>query len=309
MAESDGTASLMTPAKLANIKPHRSSTPAAWLDQMAADAGHMHLGRIAELCGMLAAQGARRDLGPLSARLAALGAALPQLDFSLLQPVSWWARTVGKGRSAGAGFAAQFEAADEAARALAAQVQSLQTGQQADAAAGERALLELEVEFRAIDKIIDQGARWLQDMRGKLKTRRAAIPPADAAGQQEIGEDAARCEILVVRLKALRAASTAAAHAHEQALATAGRRKALAQMLQQAMGSDVKAWRGRLSPLAASATGSAAPALDLEGPRTAHTELQICVQQAVADCAQLQAHEQSLAQALAALEQQLQAGA
>ncbi len=40
MADSDRTASLMTPSKLAQIKPKSAVSPAAWLNQMAADAGH-----------------------------------------------------------------------------------------------------------------------------------------------------------------------------------------------------------------------------------------------------------------------------
>ena len=39
----DRTASLMTPAKLAQMKPKAAVSPSAWLDQMAADAGHAHL--------------------------------------------------------------------------------------------------------------------------------------------------------------------------------------------------------------------------------------------------------------------------
>ena len=38
MADTDRTASLMTPSKLAQVKPRGPVSPAAWLDQMAADA-------------------------------------------------------------------------------------------------------------------------------------------------------------------------------------------------------------------------------------------------------------------------------
>ena len=37
MDESDRTASLMSPARLAQMKPKAATTPAAWLTQMAAD--------------------------------------------------------------------------------------------------------------------------------------------------------------------------------------------------------------------------------------------------------------------------------
>lgn len=53
MFEPDGTASLMSPAKLAQMKPKAAATPAAWLNQMAADEGHLHVRRIAELGDVL----------------------------------------------------------------------------------------------------------------------------------------------------------------------------------------------------------------------------------------------------------------
>ena len=47
--EQDRTASLMTPAKLAQFKPKPAASPAAWLDQMAADAGAINMLRLSEL--------------------------------------------------------------------------------------------------------------------------------------------------------------------------------------------------------------------------------------------------------------------
>ena len=49
----------------------------------------------------------------------------------------------------------------------------------------------------------------MQDMRTQLQQRHAAAA-ADPAAQQQVREDAARCEILVTRLKALRAISAMA---------------------------------------------------------------------------------------------------
>ena len=300
----DRTASLMTPAKLAQArKPRGAVSPAAWLDRMAADAGHQHVQRLRELQAELRGQLRLREHTPLAAALERLGQALAGLDFSLLQSRGWWARTTGKSRSAGAEFAVRFDATEEATRALASQVQALQKSQQAQAGAGDRALVEFEVEYRAVDKIIDQGARWLQDMRTQLKERLAQA--TDAQSQQAVRDDAARCEILVARLKLLRAAVTAAQQVHQQALAAAGRRTGLLQMLQQALASDVKAWHARLSPLAAAAAEDRVVSASLEGPTETHRELQLCVKQAQADCAQLQAQEQALGQSLDALGLQL----
>jgi hypothetical protein len=304
MADNDRTASLMTPSKLAQVKPKGPASPAAWLDQMAADAGHQHAQRLAELCKDLQAQAQRRDISPLISELARLGESLPRLDFGLLQTRSWWARATGKSRTAGAEFAGQFEQIEQVVRGLVAQAQAVQKSQQEKSPASDRAMLELEVEFRAIDKIIDQGARWLQDMRNQIKERQAA--PTDESGQQQIRDDAARCEILVGRLKALRAVSSAAQQAHQQGQGAAARRGSLSKLLQK-VSADVRAWQESVSTLATAAASAGAPSLKLDEPMESHRELQLRVKQAIADCTQLQGQEKAVTDSLDALGAQLEA--
>ena len=305
MDDHDRTASLMTPAKLAQVtKPKGPVSPAAWLDQMAADAGHPHVQRLAELRKELEARAPRPDISAASAALASLGEALPKLDFGLLQARGWWARTSGKSRTAGAEFSRQFEQIEEEAKAAVVQSQALQKLHQEQSISTERTLLEIEVEYRALDKIIDQGARWLQDMRNQLKTRQAA--GTDAAGAQQIKDDAARCEILVARLKLLRAVSSAALHSHQQGQAGLARRAALLQVMQQTA-SHVKTWINRISRLASVAGDSNSPALSVEEPMETHRELQLSVKQALTDCGQLRVQETGLHESLAALAAQLDA--
>jgi hypothetical protein len=298
----------MTPSKLAQASKARAQvSPAAWLDQMAADAGHLHLHRLAELRGVLEAHARARDLAPLAAELEALAQAMPRLDFGLLQARGWWARTTGKGRSEGAEFAARFGEIDAATRQLAVRTQAMQKTHQAEAAATERALVEVEVEWHAIDKIVEQGGRWLQDMRSQLKARHTEA--VDEQVLQQVRDDAARCEILVTRLKLLQGVVKAAQEAHSQAQALAAARAALLRMLQQALASDVKAWQVRLSALAASAGEGKSSSPQLEGPMETHRELELCVRQAGADCAALRTQERELAASVAALGQQLEAAA
>lgn len=304
MADSDRTASLMTPSKLAQIRPRAAASPAAWLSQMAADAGHPHIRRMRELCSQLRAQGLQRDVSPLVSGLTQLAQALPRLDFGLLKDRGWWARTTGKHRDAGAQFAARYDQIDQAAKGLSAPVHNLQKMQQEQSAAADRALVELEVEYHAVDKIIDQGARWLQDMRAQLKTREAA---ADPHGRDQLQEDAERCEILVARLKVLRAVSSAAQQSHQHAQDAASQRLALLQLLRQALAGGIKSWQACLSAVAAAAEAGDGAGRDLDDAMEAHRELQLCVKQSVADCGQLQAQEKSLSDSLAALATQLEA--
>ena len=293
MDESDRTASLMSPAKLAQMKP-KAATPAAWLTQMAADAGHMHVKRIGELGEVLREQAALPGLAAIASRLERLAAALPELDFSLLEPRGWWARTSGKRRGSGTEFAAQVEEIDAATRPVTTAVSALRTEQQADAA-----LVELEGEYRAVGKIIDQGARWLQDMRNQIKVRQAAAP--DPQEHRAVLEDAARCDILVDRLKLLRALCNAAAQVPGQAGANAQRRVALVQTLQQSVAPEVDEWRGRMSTLASAATAGNRPGQGMQAPMDAHQELQVSVKRTISACEQLLEQEQSLLRSLAAL--------
>jgi hypothetical protein len=304
MVDPDRTASLMTPAKLAQIKPKSAASPAMWLSQMAADAGHRHVHRLGELCTELQAQAQLRDTSSLTSQLAVLAQALPQLDFGLLQNRGWWARTTGKSRSAGAEFAAQFQRIEQVAGTLGAPILAFKTQQQTQATAADLTLLELEVEYHAVDKIIDQGARWLHDMRTQIKTRQAGTDKP-AAQVQVIKEDEARCEILVARLKVLRAVVSAAQQAHQAAQAAAARRAALLQWLEQTLAPGIKTWQARLSALAVAAGEGGSPTLNVEDPMEIHRELQLSLKRAIADCGQLKSQEGALAECVAAFAAQV----
>jgi chromosome segregation ATPase len=300
----------MTPAKLAQVAAAARApiSPAAFLDQMAADAGHQHVQRLSELRVDLEAQARASHAATLQPSIERLAQALPQLDFSLLQSKGLWAAVTGKSKNAGAEFASQFEKIDPLAKALAPDAAAVQKEQQPHAAATDRTLVEFEVEYRALDKIIDQGARWLQDMRNQLKTRQAQAA-ADEQAQEQIRADAARCETLVARLKLLRAAVAASQQAHQQTQATAERRTALAASLQKAMGNEVKEWRSRIGTLAGAAAEGKTSGLNMEGPREAQEELAKRLDKLLAECAQLRTHEETLVRHLAAMGEQLAAAA
>ena len=222
----DRTASLMTPAKLAQLKVRpQAASPAAWLDQLAADAGSGHVRRLVDLRGQLEAQARAHAYGAVHSAMEALAEALERIDFDLLQPRGWLARATGKGKAEGAGFAARYERSVRAGEDLKDEIRELQRRAQAQAGAADRTLLEFDVEVKAIEKIIDQGARWLQDMRNQLRTREAL--GGDTAAMQSMRADAARCELLVARLKLLRAASSAAQQGVEKTRNAAKRRAAL----------------------------------------------------------------------------------
>jgi outer membrane murein-binding lipoprotein Lpp len=308
-ADDDRTASLMTPAKLAQLKvrPAPAASPAAWLDQMAADAGSGHVRRLAELRAQLEAQLRVEEDAPFAAARDALAQALDQLDFAQVQPKGWLARATGKGKEAVAGFLAQADRAQHAAEDLEQEARSLQRKWQAPAGGNDRAVVEMEVEVRAIEKIMDQGARWLQDMRNQIRERQAAS--TDEAVQQQAREDSARCELLVTRLKLLRATSAAMQQALVRCKALPARRQAVLEALQQVQEGEVRRWHKKLARVVdqATATGSAAEGID--SAERAVQELRAALDQLARDGEALRAHQQSAADELGAASAPLQAAA
>jgi CHASE3 domain sensor protein len=160
---------------------------------------------------------------------------------------------------------------------------------------------------RALEKIMDQGARWLQDMRNQLKARQAQ--GADAAAQQQIAQDAARCDLLVARLKQLRIAHGAALEAAERCKGTAGRRSGLLASLQRLLEEVWKSGRQKLEAVAEQAIATGAATDGVDAARRTQQELQSALQQAVRDCEALQAQEQAAADVMTGLQPQLQAAA
>jgi hypothetical protein len=303
----DRTASLMTPAKLAQLKVRPQVTPssAAWLDQMAADAGSGHVRRLADLRRQLETQVGEADAAGVASAAQALAQALEKVDYAQVEPRGWLARATGKGKEAATAFLAQYNRAERTGEDLADEVRALQKKQQAQGTGIERSLADVDAEVRAIEKIMDQGARWLQDMRVQLKTREAE--GGDGLVQQQIREDTARCEVLVVRLKQLRGAISATQQSVEKCKGLAPRRAALQQGLQNVLDGEWKAWQERAAAVAegVAASGSASDAVG--AARDAQQSLAAVLRQVAADCASLQAQQQAVAGELVDLQASLQA--
>ena len=299
MDESGRTASLMSPARLAQMKPRAATTPAAWLTQMAADAGHMHVKRIGELGEFLLGNARLPGLAGFAKRLEKLAGDLPDLDLSLLESRGWWARTSGKGRSSGTEFAARFEEIDASVLAMATAAKALGAQQQADMTQVERSLVELEVEYGAMEKIIDQGARWLQDMRNQIKVRQAAA--SDPQAHRAVLEDSARCDILVDRLKLLRSLCNSCAPVPEQARSNIHRRGLLLQTLQQSFAPQVDDWHAMLAPVANAAADGKIPVESVQLPLDMHADLCEGVKTTLAACERMLAQEQDLIRTLTTL--------
>lgn len=307
--DDDRTASLMTPAKLAQLKvrPQAAASPAAWLDQLASDAGSGHVRRLLELRQQLetVVRAGEGELRPLATGCQGLHDALERLDFAQLQSRGWLARATGKGKQAAAAFAQQLDRLERSADDLQDDLKGLLRKQSAQAAI-ERMLLEIGAEVRALEKIMEQGTRWLHDMRNQLKARMAAGD--DTAVQQQARDDNARCELLVERLKVLRTVVSGTQRALERARAALDGRGAVLASVQRLLEGE---WTSAHQKIAAVAEGAGrGPASeDVERAGRARKGVQELLQQAGQDCGTAQANQQAAADELAALQGPLQAAA
>lgn len=308
-SQEDRTASLMTPAKLAKVAGTGGVgvQPAEFLDRMAADVGHQHVQRLGELRLALEShgQGELEQAEQVATALETMRDALPQVDFAPLQERNWWADLTGKSRSTGSAFAATFDKVDEIAQDLGARVAAFQKRQVQRSAAQDRTLVEFNVEYQALDKVIHQGSRWLQDMRTQGKAR--AAEAGDAEAEQQFQSNEARCELLVERLKLLRAAATASQQAYEEVLATAQRRAEFAQATQRVATVHLQAWRSGLSAVSTAAISGKVPAALIDEARQAHDKLHRKLEALLAEAGQLRSHESALVQQLAAMGEPLAA--
>ena len=307
--DEDRTAALMTPAMLAQLrmKPKPDAAPGAWLNQMASDAGSGHARRLVDLHQQLLAQARERDVAAMQEALRAAAEELVRVDLARVQPKGWLARATGRGKEEASAFIGQVDRMNTALEQVEEQVHALRKKHQTQTAALERSLAEFDTEVQAVEGIIDQGARWLQDMRGQLRVRQTQAP--DAAAQEQIAEDTERCELLVVRMKQLRAANSAAQHARELCQSAAARRAKLLEHLQQLLEGEARKWQQCLSPLAEQAARSGATPDAMEPARAAGTELEAALKQAAKDCRQLARQDGEFVEELTVLARPLEAAA
>jgi len=306
--DADRTASLLTPARLAElrVKP-KPATPAAYLDRLAADAGSVHVLRLVELRKQLDTHLSDGGYAHLTAALQSLDDALGGIDLSLMAPKGWLARATGKEKTAVSAFAGQYDRAAQTAEDVKDEIRAVQKRQQGQASACARTLTEFEVEVAGIENAIDQGARWLQDMRNQLKERQAGA--SDERALQQIREDTARCELLVERLKKLRAASNAAQQARQHARALIERRATLIQSVQKVIDTEFRAWQKPVAELAELARDGAAATGGLEAAQGLQAELRKAAREARGNCEHVQKQDAALTAELASLGEPLQAAA
>lgn len=288
MSDHERTAALMVPSKLAEMVPAKKSTP--WFEQPATQVGEVQIDHLAATLEALRVSLRTDSTGPLGDVLRNWQQRHDELSFEGLQVRGWWGRATGKSKSAGAEFAEQV------ARLVALQAQAETQGTQfqdehvSRAAEDERLMIDAELDLRALDDLVEKGAKWLQDMQAELKRRHVAA--LDDAARQGVRRDVARCEALVPRLKALRALGASTRKVIVPLREAQALRQVQVQLLSRDLHAAARAWRGRLVSLAAAVEeGVNGPELSLEGPQEVHLQLGKQLQKLSDGLSQLRAAE------------------
>ena len=293
------TASLMTPARLAQIQANEAEAPEAGLAQPEVDTGSIQLTQLLRLQGLISVQAGARDYAPLSVQLEKLADTLPQLDLALVQISGWWARTTGKSKKAADQLTDQCAQIAQCNQCVLEEIDALQKKMRGEASKTGRLLMELEMEHQALKGLIEKSLRWLGAQQIRLKELHAAD------SRQQLSDEAAHCESLVLRMESLQTISTSTQQTLALIRTAASQRSALLQLCQHALVTDMTNWQKRVPALPTAMLKSAGSALAVEGPIQTHHALHQRVTEACLACAVLHKDEQAQADSLATLAQQL----
>lgn len=157
-------------------KPPSGQTPdvlAAWIRELLGDVDRAQVRRLAQLRAQFQSDAFEWDSAVLAQGVSTLHSAGRELHFAPLRP-GWLDRATGRYRDAYARFIAAHDRMVACAVRLKKELADLAGGLKAHTANARRVLVELEMEWNALQAEVDQGVNWLQDMCMQLGDQRAA---------------------------------------------------------------------------------------------------------------------------------------
>jgi hypothetical protein len=269
---------------------HDAPSYAAWLDQALAEAEGEIAPRLRQAAWDLQRLRGAWQGCDLSRVCATLEDRLALVDFALLEKPGWFARFRGQGaRSARELIAQHDRVVDESGR-LAARVQEFARKQEAAMNGGQRALLGLEMECRALGDSVSQATQWLESLSGAL----AASAQPDMALLRYASAASGR-------LKRVHIDWTAALEVLAHWRACANAHEAFMELLGQEWAAALGAWRSLMKRLVEEVEHSGPAGPPARPVLQAHKELRRLVHRVYASCSHLKHQEDLLVQALAGL--------
>jgi hypothetical protein len=258
-----------------------------WVGQLLEDVQGAQADRLRHLRSRLQCDAFTWDNALLTHSVEGLLAASRKLEFQPLRNCGLWARLTGATEAAAREFGKKYHEVLAAAARARQEFDMLSRDYRAHTSSARRLIVELDIEYRALDREIDRGAEWLVELSyaignvGKL----CAVP--------------ARAMALSGELKRFRRVSTLAKEITLLGWNVLERRAALLETLKHDLHGFDRIWRQRVAHIATKTADGRVPLPVFEKAREVHSELVARLDLTSAACLALQMEEQAMARRLA----------
>lgn len=262
---------------------------AASIGRLLQDVQSAQLARLRELRLRLQCDAFAWDNALLTHAIEVFLAASRKLDFGLLRRHSVWARLTGAAEAAVRAFRNSYGDVVGAAERAKQEFELLSCDYRAHTSRARKLVVELDLEYRELDREIDQGAEWLVELSYAIET--ADVPAALSS----------RAMVHSTQLKRCRRVSALAKEITILGQNVLERRAALLERLKLDLNGFEQIWLQRVAHLGPKAADRNFPLLLLDKGQEVHAELIARLELTRAACMALQVEEQAMARRLAIL--------
>lgn len=257
--------------------------------QLLEDVQAAHLSRILQLRSRLQSDAFTWDNALLTHAVEVFLAASRNLRFQSLQIHGVWARLTGATEVAAHVFGKKYDDVVSAAGRARQEFEMLSRDYRAHTSSARRLIVEFDMEYRALDRKIDQGAEWLVELSYAI----------EKAG--ELRTLSTRAMALSAKLKRCRLGSALAKEITILGQNVLERRAALLERMKVDLHGFDKVWLQRVANIGTHAVDRRFPPPVLDKAREVHNELITRLELTSAGCMALQMEEQAMARRLAML--------
>jgi hypothetical protein len=268
----------------ANAQP--AKLLAAWVGQLLEDVQGAHADRLRHLRSRLQCDAFTWDNALLTHSVQVFLAASRNLEFQPLRNFGLWARLTGATEAVAQEFGKKYHEVLSAAARARQEFDMLSRDYRSHTSSARRLIVELDIEYRALDHEIDRGAEWLVELS-------YAIGKADECAMST------RAMALSGELKRFRLVSTLAKEITLLGWNVLERRAALLETLKLDLLGFDRIWLHRVANIGTKAVDRRVPSPEFEKAREAHSELVSRLELTSAACLALQVEEQAMARRLA----------
>jgi hypothetical protein len=277
--QSSGTVQDAQPAKLL----------IAWVTQLTEEVQGAHFGRLRQLRSRLQSDAFTWDNALLTRAVEVFLATSRSLEFQSLRNCGVWARLTGATKVVAFVFAKKYDDVVGAAGTARKEFEVLSRDYRAHTSSTRKLIVELDMEYRALDREIDQGAQGLVELSYAIE--KTGEPRALSS----------RAKALSAELKRFRLASALAKEITILGQNVLERRAALLERMKLDLHGFDKVWLQRVASILTKPGDRRFPVPGLDKAREVHGELINRLELTSDACTALQMEEQAMARRLAML--------